>query len=167
MLIPRFRRFLMEDGNYMVDNEQIMSLRQNKDCKQSGNLRDNDAGLVMSSSFLTSFTQSSSPWIFGITFHHMIKTLEFGGVTWLFQYVSHQRTKGQSYYWVPILTLWMVNLRILSMPLTRKISSFFLLGEDWYLHRRHFPTVRMSWNSLQNYRSWYLPRSSFPVTSLD
>ena len=103
--------------NYMVDNAQIMSLRRKKYCKQSGNLRDDDARWVM---LLNHLALEYS------TFHHMTKTFEFGGVTWLFQYVSDRRTKGQSYYWVPILTLWMVNLRILSMPLTRKISSFSL-----------------------------------------
>ena len=140
--------------NYMVDNEQIMSLRRKKDCKQSGNLRDDDARWVM---LLNHLALEYS------TFHHMTKTFEFGGVTWLFQYVSDRRTKGQSYYWVPILTMWMVNLRILSMPLTRKISSFSL--PSWwrlishYSHKQHFPTVRMSSSSLQNYLSWYLPRN--------
>ena len=32
-------------------------LRRNKDCEQSGDLRDDDAGWVMSCSFLTSFTR--------------------------------------------------------------------------------------------------------------
>jgi len=56
---------------------------------------------------------------------------------------------------------WLIWEQILSMPLTRKFFSFSLPSRwrliSHYCHRRHFPTVRISSSSLQNYLSWYLP----------